>query len=244
MEVKAVGIDLKENKQVPSPPVTQQLLADKEVLGGAVRLVVRSCSCLKGFLATGLGSSDEETNQKNIPVPSPAPALPSLVLCSMAETINTPQSTMPLSQSRAGPMPCSSKVCRNLFGPVDHEQIQNDFEELLRQQLEEAQRRWNFNFETETPLEGHFKWERVLLAEQPPREAFSLAKATSGGDKGSSAPHRVPPKDGVGGAHRGAAQQSSELARVGSPQHLKRGQTTVKDFYSSKRRVVHDKPKL
>ncbi|XP_031461619.1 cyclin-dependent kinase inhibitor 1 [Phasianus colchicus] len=141
---------------------------------------------------------------------------------------------MPLSQSRAGAMPCSSKVCRNLFGPVDHEQIQNDFEELLRQQLEEAQRRWNFNFETETPLEGHFKWERVLLAEQPSQEGFSLAKATSG----------APPKDGVGGAHRGAAQQSSELARVGSPQRLKRGQTTVKDFYSSKRRVVHDKPKL
>lgn len=91
-------------------------------------------------------------------------------------------------------MPCSSKACRNLFGPVDHEQIQNDFEQLLRQQLEEAQRRWNFNFETETPLEGHFKWERVLLAEQPPWEAFSLAKATSGGDNGSSAPRRVPPQ--------------------------------------------------
>ncbi|XP_010722537.1 cyclin-dependent kinase inhibitor 1 [Meleagris gallopavo] len=190
----------------------------------------------------------------------------------MAETINTPQrepriagrshsvhssapgshpphiplptAAMPLSQSRAGPMPCSSKVCRNLFGPVDHEQIQNDFEELLRQQLEEAQRRWNFNFETETPLEGHFKWERVLLAEQPSRGAFSLAKATSGGDNGSSAPCRVAPKDGVDGVHHGAAQQSSEPTRVGSPQRLKRGQTTVKDFYSSKRRVVHDKPKL
>lgn len=154
------------------------------------------------------------------------------------------KAAMPLSQSRASPMPCSSKACRNLFGPVDHEQIQNDFEQLLRQQLEEAQRRWNFNFETETPLEGHFKWERVLLAEQPPWEAFSLAKATSGGDNGSSAPRRVPPRDGVGGAHCGAAQQSSELAGVGSPQRLKRGQTTIKDFYGSKRRVVHDKPKL
>lgn len=139
-----------------------------------------------------------------------------------------PTAAMPLSQSRAGPMPCSSKACRNLFGPVDHEQIQNDFEQLLRQQLEEAQRRWNFNFETETPLEGHFKWERVLLAEQPPWEAFSLAKATSGGDNGSSAPRWVPPRDGVGGAHCGAAQQSSELAGVGSPQRLKRGQTTIK----------------
>uniref|UniRef100_A0A8V0ZYJ2 Cyclin dependent kinase inhibitor 1A n=1 Tax=Gallus gallus TaxID=9031 RepID=A0A8V0ZYJ2_CHICK len=165
-------------------------------------------------------------------------------LSSTALTPRRDAAAMPLSQSRAGPMPCSSKACRNLFGPVDHEQIQNDFEQLLRQQLEEAQRRWNFNFETETPLEGHFKWERVLLAEQPPWEAFSLAKATSGGDNGSSAPRRVPPRDGVGGAHRGAAQQSSELSGVGSPQRLKRGQTTIKDFYGSKRRVVHDKPKL
>lgn len=149
-------------------------------------------------------------------------------LASHPSCIPLPTAAMPLSQSRTGPMPCSSKVCRNLFGPVDHEQIQNDFEELLRQQLEEAQRRWNFNFETETPLEGHFKWERVLLAEQPSRGGFSLAKGTSGGDHGSSAPHRVPPKDGVCGAHHGAAQQSSELARVGSPQRLKRGQTTVK----------------
>ncbi|NWY36415.1 CDN1A inhibitor, partial [Sylvia borin] len=54
---------------------------------------------------------------------------------------------------------CSSKACRNLFGPVDHEQLQLDFEDKIRQQLEEAQQRWNFNFETETPLEGPFKWE-------------------------------------------------------------------------------------
>ncbi|XP_065596292.1 cyclin-dependent kinase inhibitor 1 [Cyrtonyx montezumae] len=151
---------------------------------------------------------------------------------------------MPLSQSRARPTPCSTKVCRNLFGPVDHEQIHNDFKEQLRQQLEEAQQRWNFNFETETPLEGHFKWERVLLAQQPSRGGLSLAEATSGGDNRSSVPHRVPPEDGVGGVRHGASQQSSELPRVGSPQHLKRGQSTIKDFYSSKRRAVHDKPKL
>ncbi|NXT73077.1 CDN1A inhibitor, partial [Atlantisia rogersi] len=54
---------------------------------------------------------------------------------------------------------CSSKVCRNLFGPVDHHQLQIDSENLLKQHLEEAQQRWNFNFETETPLEGQFKWE-------------------------------------------------------------------------------------
>nr|XP_047910494.1 cyclin-dependent kinase inhibitor 1 [Anser cygnoides]XP_047910495.1 cyclin-dependent kinase inhibitor 1 [Anser cygnoides]XP_047910496.1 cyclin-dependent kinase inhibitor 1 [Anser cygnoides]XP_047910497.1 cyclin-dependent kinase inhibitor 1 [Anser cygnoides]XP_047910498.1 cyclin-dependent kinase inhibitor 1 [Anser cygnoides]XP_047910499.1 cyclin-dependent kinase inhibitor 1 [Anser cygnoides] len=150
---------------------------------------------------------------------------------------------MPLSQSRAGQVLCSSKVCRNLFGPVDHDQLQNDFEDLLRQHLEEAQHRWNFNFETETPLEGHFKWERVLLAEQPSQEVLSLGKATSSESRSSLA-HKVPSKDRLGGSHAEASQQSSEVGRAGSPQHLKRGQTSIKDFYSSKRRVVHDKPRL
>ncbi|NXI38849.1 CDN1A inhibitor, partial [Galbula dea] len=54
---------------------------------------------------------------------------------------------------------CSSKVCRNLFGPLDSHQLQHDFEELMKQHLEETTKRWNFNFETETPLEGQFKWE-------------------------------------------------------------------------------------
>ncbi|KFP70873.1 Cyclin-dependent kinase inhibitor 1, partial [Acanthisitta chloris] len=54
---------------------------------------------------------------------------------------------------------CSTRVCRNLFGPVDHQQLQNDLEVMLRQNLEEAKQRWNFDFETETPLEGPFTWE-------------------------------------------------------------------------------------
>ncbi|XP_069628200.1 cyclin-dependent kinase inhibitor 1 [Haliaeetus albicilla] len=149
---------------------------------------------------------------------------------------------MPLSQSRAAQMPCSSKVCRNLFGPVDHQQLQNDFEDLLRQQLEEAQQRWNFNFETETPLEGHFKWERVFLAEQPHQEVDSLIKATSS-ESTSSLVYKVPPKDHLGRICSEGSQQNSEVYRAGSLQSLKRGQTTIKDFYSSKRRIVPDKTK-
>ncbi|XP_008933273.1 PREDICTED: cyclin-dependent kinase inhibitor 1 [Merops nubicus] len=146
---------------------------------------------------------------------------------------------MPLSQSRAGQMPCSSKVCRSLFGPVDHHQLQNDFEDLLRQHLEEAQQRWNFNFETETPLEGHFKWERVFLPEQPAQEVHSLVKAISSESRSS----KVPPKDPLGKICPEGSQQSSEVCRAGSPKSLKRGQTTIKDFYSSKRRITPDQPK-
>ncbi|XP_068275322.1 cyclin-dependent kinase inhibitor 1 [Nyctibius grandis] len=149
---------------------------------------------------------------------------------------------MPLSQSRARQMQCSSKVCRSLFGPVDHQELQNDFEDLMRQHLEEAQQRWNFNFETETPLEGHFKWERVSLDEPPSQEVHSLVKVT-GSESRSSFVHKVPSKDHIGRICTEGSQQSSEVYRAGSLQSLKRGQTTIKDFYSSKRRNIPDKPK-
>ncbi|XP_010191061.1 PREDICTED: cyclin-dependent kinase inhibitor 1 [Mesitornis unicolor] len=135
---------------------------------------------------------------------------------------------MPLSHSRAGQLPCSSKVCRNLFGPVEHQQLEEDLASLVRQHLEEAQQRWNFDFETETPLEGPFKWERVFLAEQEVKAPDSESR--------SSLVHEVSPKDRLG-------SQSSQGHRAGSPQSLKRGQSTIKDFYSSKRRNIPDKPK-
>uniref|UniRef100_A0A674GD61 Serine and arginine rich splicing factor 3 n=1 Tax=Taeniopygia guttata TaxID=59729 RepID=A0A674GD61_TAEGU len=135
---------------------------------------------------------------------------------------------MPLSQSRAGQSLCGSKACRNLFGPVDHEQLQRDFEDKIKQELEEAQHRWNFNFETETPLEGPFKWERILVPEQPPQEVHSLVRAVISGDSRSSLAHRVPPKDRVGRICPEEAQQSSKVYKAGSLQSLKRGQTTIK----------------
>ncbi|XP_010209256.1 PREDICTED: cyclin-dependent kinase inhibitor 1 [Tinamus guttatus] len=148
---------------------------------------------------------------------------------------------MPLSQSRPGQrLPCSSKVCRNLFGPVDHQQLQSDFQDLLRQQLEEAQRRWNFDFETDTPLEGRFKWERVLLAEQ---QLHGLAKANGSESRSCSLVHKVPAKDRPSGICSEAPPQDSEPRAAGSPQRLKRRQTTVTDFYNSKRRIIPDKPK-
>ncbi|XP_072282622.1 cyclin-dependent kinase inhibitor 1-like [Pyxicephalus adspersus] len=62
-----------------------------------------------------------------------------------------------LLQSNSNP----EKVCRNLFGPVDHERLKADCEELLNRTAEEAKKRWNFDFVNETPIEGPYKWEKV-----------------------------------------------------------------------------------
>ncbi|CAI9578326.1 unnamed protein product [Staurois parvus] len=65
-----------------------------------------------------------------------------------------------LSQSTG----CTEKVRRNLFGPVDHELLRADFEAVLKSTAEQARQRWNFDFVTETPLEGNYKWEKVDCA--------------------------------------------------------------------------------
>lgn len=40
-------------------------------------------------------------------------------------------------------------------------------EEEMRSHLENAKQRWNFDFEKEIPLEGRWKWEKVLGSELP-----------------------------------------------------------------------------
>lgn len=51
---------------------------------------------------------------------------------------------------------------RNLFGPVDREQLQVEYQAALRKDLEEASQRWGFDFISETPLKGsEFQWEGI-----------------------------------------------------------------------------------
>ncbi|XP_054472600.1 cyclin-dependent kinase inhibitor 1Ca [Anoplopoma fimbria] len=52
-------------------------------------------------------------------------------------------------------------VCRSLFGPVDHDQLRRDLVLKLREMEEQDCRRWNFHFQTETPLSGRFQWEEI-----------------------------------------------------------------------------------
>lgn len=52
-------------------------------------------------------------------------------------------------------------VCRSLFGPVDHEQLRRDLKLRLKEMVDQDRRRWNFDFQTETPLSGRFQWEEM-----------------------------------------------------------------------------------
>lgn len=73
-------------------------------------------------------------------------------------------------------------ACRNLFGPVNHEELTRDLEKHCRDMEEASQRKWNFDFQNHKPLEGRYEWqevERGSLPEfyyRPPRPPKSACK--------------------------------------------------------------------
>lgn len=68
---------------------------------------------------------------------------------------------------RTFPLHRRTSVCRNLFGPVDHDELNQEMKAKLREISERDQQRWNFNFETNTPLDGDYKWEEVPVDKTP-----------------------------------------------------------------------------
>ncbi|XP_003403988.1 cyclin-dependent kinase inhibitor 1 [Loxodonta africana] len=153
-------------------------------------------------------------------------------------------------------IPCSSKVCRRLFGPVDEEQLRRDCDALMADCLQEARARWNFDFVTETPLEGNYVWERVQGLGLPkfylpagPRGAWDdlgggkrpctstvLLQGTAQGDHVDlSLSCTVVP--------RSPERPEVSPGGPGARQGRKRGQTSMTDFYHSKRRLVFSKRK-
>uniref|UniRef100_A0A4W4GMD9 Cyclin-dependent kinase inhibitor 1C n=2 Tax=Electrophorus TaxID=8004 RepID=A0A4W4GMD9_ELEEL len=63
---------------------------------------------------------------------------------------------------RTFPLLARTKVCRNLFGPVDHDELNCEMKKQLQEISERDQSRWNFNFEKNLPLPGSYEWEEIL----------------------------------------------------------------------------------
>ncbi|XP_077399683.1 cyclin-dependent kinase inhibitor 1D isoform X2 [Vanacampus margaritifer] len=59
-------------------------------------------------------------------------------------------------------------VRRNLFGPVDHQQLREDFQRLLCLSIEAANKRWNYDFRRDVPGTGtNVQWEEVRGQDVP-----------------------------------------------------------------------------
>lgn len=60
--------------------------------------------------------------------------------------------------------PTKSKAQRCLFGkpdPETQERNKEDAMDMLKKDTEEKTKKWNFDFENETPLKGRYQWEKV-----------------------------------------------------------------------------------
>ncbi|XP_077786944.1 uncharacterized protein LOC114596769 isoform X2 [Podarcis muralis] len=62
----------------------------------------------------------------------------------------------------------TNHVRRNLFGPVDHSNLQQDIQRILCTSMEKAKQRWNFDFWQEVPTEGLLQWEELQGHDVPP----------------------------------------------------------------------------
>lgn len=141
-------------------------------------------------------------------------------------------------------------VQRNLFGPVDHEQLQQEFQNILHKDLEDASRRWSFDFLLEKPLsEGDFQWEGVPGTSMPliysqnrvdknqvevqrierSSKVVRESPSSSGKENIPCSPKRYRPK---------ITLDKEKTPEKNENNTLKRKQTNITDFYSAKRRVV------
>lgn len=72
-----------------------------------------------------------------------------------------------LAARRTFPLHARTGVCRNLFGPVDHDELNREMKSKMWEISERDQRRWNFNFDADVPLSGDYEWEETPLDTTP-----------------------------------------------------------------------------
>ncbi|XP_077429372.1 cyclin-dependent kinase inhibitor 1 isoform X2 [Vanacampus margaritifer] len=138
---------------------------------------------------------------------------------------------------------------RNLFGPVDRAQVRADYQAALRTDLEEASRRWGFDFVSDQPLaSGDFQWEGVPAASVPLLYRPCMLGKAAAGQRAAEvtvSPKRVragPPDNEKENVLENKLERCpftvEKTPRKKENTGLKRRQTNITDFYQAKRKVV------
>ncbi|GCB65575.1 cyclin-dependent kinase inhibitor 1-like [Scyliorhinus torazame] len=124
----------------------------------------------------------------------------------------------------------AGQVRRNLFGPVDHEQLQQDFQHLLRANVEAAGQKWNYDFGREVPSEGTLEWEELKCQDVP---AFYRSRMIN--RRKRLCELQEAPVDSYSG-HPVAPIKESKMQGTAEPK--RRRQTCITDYYSAKKRCT------
>ncbi|XP_018620930.2 cyclin dependent kinase inhibitor 1Ca [Scleropages formosus] len=109
---------------------------------------------------------------------------------------------------RTFPLHARTGACRSLFGPVDHDELAREMKSKLREISERDRRRWNFDFDTDTPLRGQFEWEEASVDAVPVfyRDSVQRGKA------------RIPVAALPRGSRDCSGREAGALSRVSSPE--------------------------
>ncbi|XP_008314102.1 cyclin-dependent kinase inhibitor 1D [Cynoglossus semilaevis] len=124
---------------------------------------------------------------------------------------------------------------RNLFGPVDHQQLDKDLKRLLSVALEEANKRWNFDFQKDKPGEGsNIEWEALRCQDVPAfYHSYLMRPGASGPGKKTSSGQAPTMSTSVSGSDnlKPAPRGSYSLRQSG-----KHRQSAITDFFMVKKR--------
>ncbi|XP_070709543.1 cyclin-dependent kinase inhibitor 1D isoform X2 [Pempheris klunzingeri] len=134
-------------------------------------------------------------------------------------------------------------VRRNLFGPVDHQQLQQDFQRLLRLSVEVANKRWNFDFQSEAPGEGsNVEWEELRCQDVPMFYRSCTVKPVAS----PLGKRRISTSSGEGSPGSSSSSSSGEEYLEVTTRGCyrlkwqgKRRQSAITDFFRVKKRKLH-----
>ncbi|KAI4901711.1 hypothetical protein NFI96_000198 [Prochilodus magdalenae] len=88
--------------------------------------------------------------------------------------------------------PPHARVCRSLFGPVDHEELNREMKAKLHEIAERDQRRWNFNFGAGVPLLGEYEWEEAPRETSPAFYQECVRVGRKGAERASQTSAELP----------------------------------------------------
>ncbi|XP_057712248.1 cyclin-dependent kinase inhibitor 1-like isoform X2 [Corythoichthys intestinalis] len=128
-------------------------------------------------------------------------------------------------------------VRRNLFGPVDHRQLREDFQRLLSMSVDAANKRWNYDFRRDVPgTGGDVQWEEVPREDVPVFYHGKPARRNS-----ASSGQGSPMSDSSSGSEAEYLEVTTRgYYRLQRPE--KRRQASITDFFKVKRRrLLHYK---
>ncbi|XP_072529329.1 cyclin-dependent kinase inhibitor 1D [Salminus brasiliensis] len=137
--------------------------------------------------------------------------------------------------------PRVAAVRRNLFGPVDHQQLQQDFQRLLCMSVEVAKQRWNFDFQSERPAAGAVEWEEMRWQDVPAFYRSCVVRAGAP-KRRLEAPVNSGGEEYLELRARGSFRGAKLEKRMSTPLGIKHRQATITDFFTvKKRRFLHQK---